>query len=88
MRKTRFTEEQIIQVLKAAEAGEKATDLCRRHGISEQTFYRWKAKYGGMEVSEARRLRQLEDENRRLKHAVADLTLEAQALRAALSRKW
>ena len=69
MRKTRFTEEQIIQVLKAAEVGEKATDLCRRHGISEQTFYRWKAKYGGMEVSEARRLRQLEDENRRLKHA-------------------
>ncbi len=63
-------------------------DLCRKHGISEQTFYRWKAKYGGMDVSEARRLKQLEDENRRLKHAVADLTLEAQALRAALSKKW
>jgi len=63
-------------VLKAAEAGEKGTDLCRKHGISEQTLYRWKAKYGGMDVSEARRLKQLEDENRRLKHAVADLTLE------------
>jgi putative transposase len=86
MRKRRFTEEQIIQVLKAAEAGEKGTDLCRKHGISEQTLYRWKAKYGGMEVNEARRLKQLQDENRRLKHAVADLTLETQALRAALSK--
>ena len=88
MRKSRFTEEQIIKVLKAVEAGEKATDVCRKHGISEQTLYRWKAKYGGMDVNEARRLKQLEDENRRLKHAVADLTLEAQALRAALAKKW
>ncbi len=88
MRKSQFTEEQIIGVLKAAEAGEKATDLCRKYGISEQTFYRRKAKFGGMDVSEARRLKQLEDENRRLKHAVADLTLEAQALKAALAKKW
>jgi len=70
----------------AGPPGEKGTDLCRKHGISERTLYRWKAKYGGMEVGEARRLKQLEDGNRRLKHAVADLTLEAQALRAALSK--
>jgi putative transposase len=88
MRKSRFTEEQVIQVLKAGEAGEKVADLCRQHGISEQTYYRWKAKFGGMEVSEARRLKQLEEENRRLKHAVADLTLESRALRAALGKKW
>jgi len=88
MRKSRFTEEQVIQVLKAGESGEKVADLCRQHGISEQTYYRWKAKFGGMEVSEARRLKQLEEENRRLKHAVADLTLESRALRAALGKKW
>jgi len=66
MRRKQFTEEQIIGILKEAEAGGKTTDLCRRHGISEQTFYRWKAKYGGLEVNEARRLRQLEHENTRL----------------------
>ena len=84
MRHSRFTEEQIIGVLKEALAGVKVGDLVRKHGISEHTFYRWKAKYGGMEVSDARRLRQLEDENRRLKSVVADLTLDDQALEAVL----
>jgi putative transposase len=88
MRKSRFSEEQIINILKEKEAGAKLADLCRRHGISEQTFHRWKAKFGGMEVNEARRLKQLEDENRRLKHLVADLTLDNQALKAIAAKKW
>jgi putative transposase len=86
--KKRFTEEQIIGILKEAEAGLKPAELCRKHGISAQTFYRWKAKFGGMNVSEAQRLRQLEDENRKLKHMVADLMLDKQALQAVLSKKW
>jgi len=88
MRKSRFSEEQIIKILKEKEAGAKLADLCRRHGISEQTFHRWKAKFGGMEVNEARRLKQLEDENRRLKHLVADLTLDNPALKLVVSRKY
>jgi putative transposase len=88
VRKSRFSEEQIIAILKELEAGVEAGELCRRHGISRGSLYRWKAKYGGMEVSEAKRLRVLEEENRRLKHLVADLTLDKQALQAVVAKKW
>jgi putative transposase len=88
MRKSRFSEEQVIRVLQEVESGKALKDVCRARGISEGTYYRWKAKFGGMSVSEARRLRELEQENRRLKTAVADLTLREQALKEALQRKW
>ena len=87
MARRRHTEEQILQILREHEAGVGTADLCRRHGVSPHSFYRWKAKYGGLELSEMRRLRQLEDENRRLKHLVADLTLDKQALELMLSKK-
>jgi putative transposase len=86
MKRARFSEEQIIGVLKEAEAGAKVSELCRRHGISDATFYTWRSKYGGVEVSEMRRLRQLEEENRRLKSIVADQALDIWALKDVLAR--
>lgn len=87
MRKSRFSEEQIVGVLNAAASGGKIAELCRRHGISRETFKRWRTKYGGLEVSEAKRLKALDEENRRLKRAVADLTLDNQILRDVVSRR-
>lgn len=88
MKRSRFSEEQIIGILKEAEAGAAGKDICRRHGISEQTFYRWKAKFGGMGVSDARRLKQLETENAKLKKLVADLTLDKEALKELLEKNF
>lgn len=88
MRKSRFTEKQIIGILRKQEGGGKTVEVCRRHGVSEQTFYRWKSKFGGMDVSEAKRLRALEQENAELKKLVADLSLDKRALEAALGKNW
>lgn len=88
MRGKRFKEEQIIAVLKEAEAGVGVTELCRKHGICDGTFYNWKAKYGGLTVNEARRVRQLEDENGRLKHIVAEQALDIQALKSVVSKNF
>ena len=87
MKKTRFTEEQIAAILKQSEAGMKTADLCRQHGISEATFYNWKAKYGGMAVPDVQKLKRLEDENGKLKRIVADLTLDNTVLKDLLSTK-
>jgi putative transposase len=88
MKRSRFTEEQIIGVLREQEAGMKTADVCRRHGISEATFYKWKAKYGGMDVSEARRLKVLEDENAKLKKLLAEAMLDNAMLKDISSKKW
>ena len=88
MKRTRFTEEQIIGILREHEAGAATSDVCRKHGISSATFYKWKAKYGGLEVSEARRLRSLEDENRRLKKLLAETMLDNAMLKDIASKKW
>jgi putative transposase len=88
MKRSRFTEEQIIAILCEQEAGAATAELCRRHGISQATFYNWKAKFGGMDVSEAKRLRSLEEENAKLKRLLADAMLDNVALKDLLSKKW
>jgi putative transposase len=88
MKRKRFTEEQIIGVLKEHELGAKTAEVCRKHGISEATFYKWKSKYGGMDVSEAKRLKGREEENAKLKRLLADAMLDNAALKDLLSKKW
>jgi putative transposase len=88
MKGSRFTEEQIIGILREQESGSKTVDVCRKHGVSEATCYKWKAKFGGMDVSDARRLRQLEEENARLKKLLADAMLDNAVLKDVASKKW
>ena len=88
MKKKRFTEEQIIGALKAHEAGEKVADICRRVGVAQGTFYNWRAKFGGMEVNEAKCMRELEAENTKLKKLLAEKMLENEAMKDVLSKKW
>lgn len=88
MRRSRFSEEQIIGILKEHEAGRSASELCRRHGISDATFYKWRTKYGGMEVSDARRLRVAEEENRKLKKLLAESMLDVATLREMLGKNF
>ena len=88
MKRNRFTDEQIIGILKEHEAGKPVSELCRKHGVSDASIYKWKAKYGGMDVSEAKRLRALEDENRKLKKLLAESMLDQAALKELLTKKW
>ena len=87
MRKSRFTETQIVKILKEVEAGRQVKEICREYSISDQTYYNWKSKYGGMEASDVRRLKELEDENNRLKHMYADISLENRALKDIITKK-
>jgi putative transposase len=88
MRKKRFTEEQIHEILKESEAGMPTPEICRKYGISKNTFYNWRSKYAGMELSDLKKMRELEDQNAKLKKLVADQALDIQALKAVLSKKW